>query len=584
VDQALLKAKSYAKKGKVEKARKLYQDVLQAFPTNKRAQKGLTDLNKLRPSTIKQTPPQKKIDRLLNLLNRRQLDDTVAYARDLIKIYPKAYMIWNILGVASAMSGQLDEAIIAFRNVIKIKPNFSDAHYNIGNAFEEKGNLVDASDCFKRAISLKPDHFEAYLNLAGTLKKQGQLEEAVEAFQKVLLLKPDYVDAYLNMGVILQYQGKLKEAIASYNRALSFKPNSVLVYNNLGNALKEQGKLEEAIIVYNKALSINPHSAEVHKNLSFVLLASGKLKQGLEEYEWRWKTRTSLATRRQFSKPLWDGQKSLRGKRILVWCEQGIGDTINWSSILPIISAQAQHCILECAEKLVSLLTRSFPNVEIKPEDKSLDLQRDDFDFHLPMGSLYRHLFSEISDNRKPSTFLIPDPIRVKFWRERLKSLGKGPYVGLSWKSSNMSLKRLPNYAAISEWFPILKLNDITFVNLQYSEFANDLTTVRSEMGVTIHNFDDLDHYNNLDDVAALSAALDVVISTHSAVPIITAGVGTITKLVSWQQSSWNNVLFCPHGPFVEVYQRNTWEPWNDIFHTIAGDVMSFNRKYKECF
>ena len=94
-------------------------------------------------------------------------------------------------------------------------------------------------------------------------------------------------------------------------------------------------------------------------------LQLGKFKEGLDEYEWRWKTRSGLLRQRHFSNPIWDGKKSLKGKRVLIWCEQGIGDTLNWSSYLPLITARTEHCIFECQEKIVPLLERSFPEIEV---------------------------------------------------------------------------------------------------------------------------------------------------------------------------------------------------------------------------
>ena len=139
-------------------------------------------------------------------------------------------------------------------------------------------------------------------------------------------------------------------------------------------------------------------------NLSFAFLNSGRLNEGLDEYEWRWKTAKRFKEAAFFAAFVgWE--KSLKGKRILLWCEQGIGDTINWSSCLPLVASQADICILECQEKLVPLLARSFPNVEVKPENRSLDSERDDFDFHLPMGSLYRHFITEIHQNPKARCF-----------------------------------------------------------------------------------------------------------------------------------------------------------------------------------
>ena len=233
---------------------------------------------------------------------------------------------------------------------------------------------------------------------------------------------------------------------------------------------------------------------------------------------------------------------------------------------------------MECQEKLVPLFKRSFPNIEIKTENKSFDLERDDFDFHLPMGSIYKHFIEDIGKNTKVEAYLVPDPVRVKYWKDCLNSLGNGPFIGISWKSSNMSSNRLLNYAPISEWSPILKIPDVTFINLQYKDFVDDLTKIQDELGVKVHNFDDLDHYNNLDDVAALCSALDMVVSTKITVTSISAGVGTSTKLVNWRQSPWSNILLNPVGPLVDIFERDTWEPWANTFQLIAKDIFKLTQ------
>ena len=237
--------------------------------------------------------------------------------------------------------------------------------------------------------------------MGNVLQDQGKLDEAIEAYNKAISLKPDYAYAYYNLGNVLKDQGKLDEAIEAYNKAISLKPDYAQAHSNMGVTLQEQGKLDEAIEACNKAISLKPDYADGHKNLSFILLNIGKLQEGLNEYEWRWETKELLSQQRYFSQPLWDGKKSLNGKKILLWSEQGIGDTIMWSSSLSLINSLAEHCILECPEKLVPLIERSFPNVEVKAVNKSLDSERDDFDFHLPMGSLYKHFIHEISQNTK---------------------------------------------------------------------------------------------------------------------------------------------------------------------------------------
>jgi len=565
------------------------------------------------PNSVFVEAPEDTIDELIELYNQHKLELTINKAQFLTQKYPDAFIVWNILGAANKGLGRVDAAVAAFKRVTELIPTSPEGFNNLGVALKDQGKLDQAIASYNRALSLSPDYAEAYNNMGNALQNQGKLDQAIASYNKALSVKPNYAEAHYNMGNILHEQGDLDDAIASYNKALSFKTDYPEVYYNMGLILQEQEKLAEAIQAYEKglslkpdyaepynslglirqengksaeaieafkkAVSLQPDYAEAHQNLSFALLYDGKITEGLGEYEWRWKNTKGSAIQRQFSIPVWDGQKKLQGKRILLWSEQGVGDTINWSSRLPLISSQAQHCTLECPEKLVPLLSRSFPNVEIKPVDKSRDAMRDDFDFHLPLGSLYRHFIPQILNNSKPDAFLIPDPARINFWKQRLKSLGPGPYIGVSWKSSDMSPKRLPNYAPISEWCPIFKIDGITYVNLQYVDYERDLAKIKSEFGVIVHNFDDLDHYNNLDDVAALCAALDMVVSTKITVPLISSGVGTITKLANWRQSPWNNILLNPVGPAIDIFEKNTWESWQNVFNEIAADIIKLKSK-----
>ena len=501
-----------------------------------------------------------------------KLEEAIVAFNKALVLKPDYADAYSDMGTALQPQGKLEEAIEAYTKALSIKPDYVEAYYNIGTALKEQGKLEEAIEAFNKALSIKPDYAAAYNNMGATLQEQGKLEEAIEAYTEALSIKSDYAEAYNNLGNVLQENDNLNEAIEAFNKALAIKPDYAEVYSNMGNVLKEQGNLDEAIEAFNKALAIKPDYAEGHKNLSFALLNNGRLSEGLDEYEWRWKTSKFLRSKRLFSQPLWDGKTSLKGKRILVWCEQGVGDTVMWSSRLSLLASQAGHCILECQEKLIPLLSRSFPNVEVKSEDRSRDTKRDDFDFHLPMGSLYRHFITEITQNPRPDAFLIPDPVRIKFWKDRLSSLGSGPWVGISWQSSLMGGERRKHFSSISEWSSLLTLPNIAFINLQYADAADGLLQIQNEFGVKVHNFDDLDQYNNLDDVAALSAALDCVVSFGTSVPMITAGVGTSTKC-ALLASNTKGILGGPEGPLVDKFEKNTWEPWSSVFNDIAKDI-----------
>ena len=509
----------------------------------------------------------------LVLQGQGKIDEAIEAYNKSISLNPDSPETLNNLGITLQHQRKLDEAIEAFKKALLLKPDFAETYNNLGSVYQDQRKLDKASEAYKKAISLKPDYAEFYCNIGVVLKEQGKLDEAIDAYHKALSLKPNYPDAYNNIGIVLEEKNSLDEAIDAYNKALSLNPNYAEVNTNIGVVLLQKGMLDEAIEAHKKSIALKPDFVKAHHNLMFPLLNSGKLKEGLDENEWRWKTDELISSQRYFLQPIWDGKQSLNGKRILLWSEQGIGDTLNWSSCIPLITSQAKHCILECPKKLVALLKRSFPNVEVKAVNISSDLERDDFDFHLPMGSLYKHFIPEITQKPKPEAYLVPDPVRINFWKERLRSLGKGPYIGVCWKSSVVSSYRLKHYPPISEWLPVFAIPDVTFINLQYKNFTNDLAKVKDELSITVHHFEDLNQYDDVDDVAALCKALDIAVTTKVTPMILTSAVGTPTKIANWQQSTWNNILTNPVSSSVDMFEKNTWEPWSKVFISIAEDI-----------
>ena len=165
IDQALLKAKSYAKKGEKEEATKLYQSVLQAFPKNMRAQQGLAALNKPKTVETSPTPPQDVIDQLLSLYNRGHLSDVVEQAQVLTEQYPDAFFVWNVLGAATKGLGRTADAASAFKRVTELNPTYADGFNNLGVTLKEQGKLDEAIAAYNKALSIKPDYAEAARNL-----------------------------------------------------------------------------------------------------------------------------------------------------------------------------------------------------------------------------------------------------------------------------------------------------------------------------------------------------------------------------------------------------------------------------------
>ena len=285
VDQTLSKAKSYAKKGEIEEAQKLYQNVLQAFPKNGRAQKGLDDLRQHHAPTATQNPPQELLHRLLGHYQNGRFSDAEKLAVFMTQEFPKHQFAWKVLGALFGATGRNSEAVDANQTAVALSPQDAEAHNNLGNTLKELGRLDEAEASYNQALVLKPDYAEAHCNLGIVLHHSGKLGKAEASYRQAIALKPEFPEAYSNLGITLQEAGKLKEADASYKQAIELSPDYAEAHSNLGNMLKELGRLEEAEASYNQAIALEPNLAEAHNNLGTTLQELGRL----EEAKARWK-------------------------------------------------------------------------------------------------------------------------------------------------------------------------------------------------------------------------------------------------------------------------------------------------------
>jgi len=575
VNQMLLKARACINKKDGDGALEIYERILDVFPGNIRAKNAKAKLLNQKTEILSTIPSKAITDALFKLFQDGYFAQVIVEAQKNIKKYPSSFVIWNILGAASIKVGELNSAKEAFQRVVALNPNYAEGYNSLAVSLHELGQNEEALHYYSKAISLKPKYVEAHFNLGNALFAIEKHQESAASYSEALSLRPNYAEAYFSLGNALCSQGLYDAGIEAYQKAISISPDYLEAYVSMGTALKDQGNLALSVQYFEKAISIDPNHGEAQFNLGLTHLNMGNLKLGLEKYEWRWLNQALNSHQRYFAKPSWNGVESLADKKILLWSEQGPGDVVMWLSALKYLLPLAKKCIIECPEKLLLLFRRSFPEAKVRIENKNSENEPADFDVHLPIGSLYKCFLPQLSSRQSVSPYLIPDTVRVDYWKERLNSVGKGPFIGIAWSSPLITARRQLNYTQISEWAPIFSIPNVTFINLQSKDFEKDLCKIKEEFNIDVYNFYDLDHYDNLDEVAALSAALDMCISVSTAVSTITAGVGCKTKLLHWKQSAWNNILFTPAGPSVKVFERDTQETWSKSLNEIAHEIQS---------
>jgi len=474
----------------------------------------------------------------------------------------------HLLGTLAHQQGHAERAIGLIQAALAKQPR-AVAHYNLANALRDTGRIDEAIGHYRQAITLDPHLAEAHLNVGILLKDQGRLEEAKESFKRALLARPDLVEAHTNMGLLHIEQHAPVKALKSFERAAELQPNQARTQMHVAGVLRQLGKSEEALERYARAIELDPNDAEVRVQRAMLLLQLGRFAEGWREWEWRWLSRQS-PRHRNFPQPVWDGSP-LKGKRIIVHGEQGIGDEIMFASCLGEVVAAAEHCLIECEPRLAGLFRRSLPQASVHARqswDDSKWLEAyTPFDYQIPAGSLPGILRSRRTDFPARPSFLLADQDLRAAWRERLDRWSPGLKVGISWNARSHP-EEPPRNAPLTHWHPLWRIGGIQCVNLQYGDCQAELDEVQRQWGVRIANWDDLDVGRDLESLAALIAELDLIITVGNTTAHLAGALGAEVWTLVSSAPSWRWLL--GHGdnpwyPTMRVCQQTT-HAWQDVF------------------
>lgn len=446
-----------------------------------------------------------------------------------------------------------------------------------GRANKAMGACEIALERLDRALALEPGLAPALITKAALLSDSDRLEEADALLRPLMAQCAQMPEAQYNFGLNLYRLERLDEAQTHLARAYELRPGDPFAALSYALCLKDMGEIERALTVYRAALKIHPDHAELRWNLAQAELQSGDLAAGWDDCEIRWHLPSMARDLRFGGRPAWNGDlAALQGKRVLVWGEQGIGDEIAFASALSDFSCHAGHVTVECASKLVPLFARSFPGIDVRGTDRTRDADRLDFDVHLPMGDLFRHLRRRIEDfSGRP--YLQADPSAVLNWKTRLEQSGPGLKIGIGWRSSLVTRQRQKHFFTdLAAWEPIFRIPGLTFVNLQPGEVQDELVLARQRFGCRIETFDDVDLFNDLDQVASLMLSLNVIVTNGSANAFLAAALGVPVWTFYLADSYWDllGTKAIAWLPSLSPVERLWNEGWDNAVRRVA-DALS---------
>jgi tetratricopeptide (TPR) repeat protein len=488
---------------------------------------------------------------------------------------------WYVLAVAREKSGDFANSLKAYQSALALLPNHADLANDLGRLAFRMGMKDVAEQLFRRYLEAHPDDHGTINNLVSCVRDQGRPEEAIDILKAAIKRRPEEPSLWNTLGTILSEQGDKPTALIFFDEALRLDPEHPHARYNRGNAFLEMNDPHTALAECERAIAVARTPDDrlmMQMARSTIKIGVGLIGEGWDDYESRLDPLFAGATLFLMDRPRWTPGDDLAGKHLLVMGEQGLGDEVLFANLLPdVVEAlgPAGKLTLAVEHRLVPLFQRSFPTAEVVPHVTYAQHGRNfraapalgdtsRFDLWTPLASLLRGFRRDLAAFPKRERFLVPDPTRIAYWRCQLADAPKGRKVGLLWKSMRADFARSRFYSPFELWAPVLTAPGTAMINVQYGDCAPEIEWARRELGVEIWTPPGIDLKNNLDDLAALTCALDVTIGFANATSNISAACGAPTWIISapgaWTRLGTDHMPWYPQARIFNPPGFNQWE------------------------
>jgi tetratricopeptide (TPR) repeat protein len=521
-------------------------------------------------------------------------EEAINGCQQALKLAPNSPEAWYNMGVAYRGRGDHAHAIHALRKTARLTENNPDAQNSIGLEFIELAAYADAERCLKHALALAPHFAFAHSNLGKLRERQKQPDAAKASFLRAIELQPDLAPAYSNLGGILNAQKDHEAAEAACRKAIELDPAAAEAWTNLGAALSglkhheaaeaacrkaidldpaaaeawgglgvalaHQGQLDSAMGAHRQAVKLAPEDPNALTSLGFYLLLIGQYREGWPAYEHRWEISDSRATRPRTSLPQWRGETVTPNAGILLFTEQGIGDSLQFIRYIPLLQKIFTRIAIICPPTLHRLFKASFGDgVQIVDTRTAIDPHA--FQWHCPLLSLPLAFNTALEDIPGREPYLFPSPAARAIKADALLR------VGLVWRGNpNLAEDRWRSIPIAD--FSILLQRPVHWISLQKDPTPEEVAYL-PEKATTL-----MAEVTDFADTAAIIATLDLVISVDSSVAHLAAAMGKPVWLLNRATSEWRwgwKKERSPWYPSMRIFNQEVSGVWGPVLEHVTA-------------
>ena len=457
-------------------------------------------------------------------------------------------------------------ALALFEKALALDPHNSAYWNNQGNAQTALGNHTSAVENYLVAIALeKTPPYLVFYNLASAYYKLGQWHLAMAQFDAAVLCEPQRYEAYFGRGLVWEELSEPSLAIQSYADALERNPLFAQAFNNMGIAFQNLGVESAALECFDSALALEPASGDFRTNKGLLCLQYGQWEKGWQYFESRWQTKAMQKVARHFDFPLWLGKEPLNGKTLLVHCEQGMGDTIQFCRFVPWLLALGAKVTLAVQAPLHTLVEANFPTVRVIPGIPT----QESFDFHCPIMSLGLAFAADSSNIPNSVGYLTAPKLAVAQWAAFARAGGL-PSIGLVWSGSVTHSNDANRSVALADLVKALPAGP-RYVSLQkeYRDGDRELALAAGleDVSAQLHDFSD---------TAALCQQCDLIVSVDTSVAHLAGALGVPTLLLLPVNADWRWLTGRNDSPWyasLQLLRQATRADWAGAFAQLRETI-----------
>jgi tetratricopeptide (TPR) repeat protein len=498
-----------------------------------------------------------------------QFERAVALYLQILEHEPQNADVMHLLGLATLNGGHAARAVGLLRESIAINPVSVAAQANLARALQATGNRKEALDHFDLAISAAPGNIEVLMDRGNLLAELNRMPESLASFDAVLAINPAHVGALNNRGKILALLRRHQDALLALDAAIAQDPGFVPSWVNRGNVLTSLCRFDEAYASFEHARAIAPDSPDVRWNASFLKLLRGDFHTGWEDFEARWAI-PAFAQRRHVHLPVWQGDHDIRGKRVLLWYEQGFGDTLQFCRYAIMVAALGAVVVLEVQPALKPLLAASLRHAALviaagEPVPPC--------DFALPLMSLPHAFRTDSRTVPYAPAYLQADPVRVVEWEANLGARAQRLRIGVSFSGNvkhKSDMERSLNGALFE---PLARRADLFIVQKGLREA--DASMLGELPGARYLG----DHLGDFSDTAAVIANLDLVISVDTSLAHLAGALGKPVWVLLPASPDWRWQLDrddSPWYPSARLFRQRQAGDWREVIGRVVHALEGF--------